>query len=59
MKIGIFYAKITCVEEMYIKIIEPVPSIRLNLACAYSEDSNQSAHLHSLIRVLDFLWMKK
>ena len=29
-----------------------VSSIRYKLAFAYSEDSNQSAHPHSLIRVL-------
>ena len=32
--------------------IEPVSSIMYKLACAYREDSNQSAHPHSLIRVL-------
>ena len=31
--------------------IESVSSIRYNLVCAYSKDSNQAAHLHSLIRV--------
>ena len=35
-------------------IYEPVISIRYNLACAYSNDSNHSVHPHSLIRVLVF-----
>ena len=29
-------------------------SIRFNLACTYSKDSNQFAHLHSLINFLGF-----
>ena len=32
--------------------VESVSSKRYKLACVYSEDPNQSAHLHSLIRVL-------
>ena len=28
---------------------QPVSSIRYKLVCGYSEDSNQSGHLHSLI----------
>ena len=32
-----------------------VPSISYKLACAYSEDSNQSAHLHSLISLVFYL----
>ena len=40
-------------------IIEPVSSTRYKLASAHSEDSNQSVHLHSLIRnVLDFFLKK-
>ena len=35
-------------------IIESVSIIKFKLACVYSEDSNQSAHQHHLIRVLDF-----
>ena len=33
---------------------EPVSNTRYKLAGAYSDDSNQSAHAHSLIRVLVF-----
>ena len=33
---------------------KPVSSIRYKLSCTYSEDSNQSAHKHGLIRVLVF-----
>ena len=33
---------------------EPVSSIRYQLACAYREDSNESAQLHSLLSVLVF-----
>ena len=40
-------------------LYEPVCSIRYMLACAYSKDSNQSAHLHSLIRVLVFSLNKR
>ena len=35
-------------------IFEPVSSIRYKLVCAYSEDSNQSVHPHSVIS-LSFL----
>ena len=35
-------------------INESIPGIRYKLKCAYSEYSNQSAHPHSLIRVLVF-----
>ena len=35
-------------------IDQPVSSIRYKLAFAYSKDSNQSAHLHSLINFLVF-----
>ena len=35
-------------------IKESVSRVRYKLACGYSEDLNQSAHLHSLIRVLVF-----
>ena len=31
---------------------EPVSSIRFELECAYSKDSNQFSHQHSLIRAL-------
>ena len=30
------------------EIVEWVSSIRFKLACGYSEDSNQSGHMHSL-----------
>ena len=33
-------------------IYEPVSNIRYKFACAYSKDSNQSEHPHSLIRVI-------
>ena len=39
-------------------IIEPVSSIRYQLTSAHSEDSNQSAHIHSLIRVIVFCLKK-
>ena len=38
---------------------ELVSSIGKKLACAYSEDTNQSAHPHSLIRVLVSRLMKR
>ena len=31
---------------------DPISSLTYKLACVYSEDSNQSAHLHSLIIVI-------
>ena len=34
--------------------VTTVSSIRYKLACVYIEDSNQSGHMHSLIRVLVF-----
>ena len=46
-------------EPLYIIITEPVSSIRYKLACVYSKDSNQSAHPHSLIRVLAFRLKKR
>ena len=59
-----FYAKLICsskpmtivmkIQAINLTISELVSSIRYWLACAYSEDSNQSAHLHSLIRILVF-----
>ena len=39
-------------------IFEPLSIIKYKLACAYSEDSNQSALSHSLIRAI-LLCMKK
>ena len=45
--------KISCVV-LKDHITELVSSIRYKLECAYSDDSNQSAHPHSLIRVLVF-----
>ena len=42
-------------------LIEPGHSISYNIACAFSEDSNQPVYLHSLIRVfavrLRTLWI--
>ena len=43
----------------WIPAAEPVSCIRYKLACAYSEDSYQSEHLHSLIRVLVFCLKKR
>ena len=53
-----------CTAEFYnigtrLMKIERVTSIIYKLACAYSEDSNQSAHPHSLIRVLVFRLKKR
>ena len=41
------------VYTLYSSIIEPVFSRKYNLACAPIEDSDQTAHLRSLIRVFD------
>ena len=47
-----------CLYNIYLptplltSILEPVFSMRYKSACAYSENSNQSAHPRSLIRVL-------
>ena len=46
-------------RTVYKVIIEPGSSIRYKLACACRADSNQSAHPHSLIRVLVFYLKKR
>ena len=61
-KVGLWegdYEQPEQVRVMTSLIYEPVSSIRYTLACAYSEDSNQSSHPHSLIRVLVFHLKKR